>query len=425
MAVLLVISAGVAHGVQDRMQIVQKNEITRKSRLDSLTDPERNRWRIQSIDTMKESRDRARGKLHDDSYDEEIVRQVEAIAGTGANFIAIDTPYDEEFLPFLRRWIEVARSQRLHVWFRGNWSGWEGWFDYPKTLTRENHIQKTEQFIAKHPELFRDGDIFSPCPECENGGPGDPRVTGDVSGYRKFVLDEYERSEVAFSEIHKKVRVFFPSNLDIVKLVMNKETTRSMGGVVVIDHYIDNPKNMARDVVNIARSSGGKVVVGEFGTPLDSHSSMTDEDQALWIRTVLHDLSDMDVIEGVNYWIHTGGPTELWRASGEARASASVIREYFLPRILYGTVTDERFCPIEGARIVIDGHQVFSATNGRYEIRNIEKQSSKALAFSEDFFDSSEKFSFGNSSVVQKNIILQKKKPTPFLESSLFFGECQ
>ena len=56
-------------------------------------------WAFQSVDTMKHSRDLAREKLHDASYDAVIDREVRAIAETGATHVAIATPYDEEFVP--------------------------------------------------------------------------------------------------------------------------------------------------------------------------------------------------------------------------------------------------------------------------------------------------------------------------------------
>src|SRR3989344_6298983 len=87
--------------------------------------------RITSIDTMKYSRDVAREKLNSSSFDEVIDKQVSEISATGATHIAIGTPYDDEFLPFLKRWVVAARKYNLKVWFRGNLSGWEEWFGYP------------------------------------------------------------------------------------------------------------------------------------------------------------------------------------------------------------------------------------------------------------------------------------------------------
>ena len=134
-------------------------------------------FQVQSIDTMKYSRDTAREKLKDVKFDEVIDAQIKNIAATGATHVSLGTPYDEEFLPFLKRWVAAARKYGLKVWFRGNWSGWENWFDYPKFKDGKVHSEKTKKFILENSNLFEDGDVFTACPECENGGPGDPRIT--------------------------------------------------------------------------------------------------------------------------------------------------------------------------------------------------------------------------------------------------------
>ena len=136
-------------------------------------------WEIQSIDTMKFSRDLARERNGDEVFRKIIETNVQKIADVGANYVAIGTPYDEEFLPYLKVWVHAVRSSGLKVWFRGNLSGWEGWFDYP-SVSPQDHIEQIEEFIVNNSDLFEDGDIFTSCTECENGVLGDPRETKDV-----------------------------------------------------------------------------------------------------------------------------------------------------------------------------------------------------------------------------------------------------
>src|SRR3989344_6773908 len=205
-------------------------------------------WQFQSIDTMKYSRDIAREKLGDPAFDSVIDTQVKNIADAGATHIAIATPYDEEFIPFLARWVKSARKYNLSVWFRGNWSGWEGWFGYTG-IRREEHLQKTKDFIAKHADLFADGDVFSACPECENGGPGDPRQTGDVAAYRQFLVSEYQVTQGSFKKIKKNVSSnYFSMNGDIADLIMERPTTAVLGGLVTIDHYVASPDQLISDI---------------------------------------------------------------------------------------------------------------------------------------------------------------------------------
>lgn len=287
-------------------------------------------WKVRSIDTMKYSRDPSREKLHDTSFDLVIAQQVKNIAKTGASHIAIATPYDEEFLPIMQKWVNAARENHLKIWFRGNFSGWEGWFEYPK-ITADEHQKKVDAFILNNSGLFEDGDIFTACPECENGGPGDPRQTGDVEGYRSFLIDEYKLTKEAFQKIGKRVASNYDSmNMDVARKVMDRATTLALDNVVVVDHYVASPQQLSDDLTNLALVTGGKVVLGEFGAPIpDIHGNMTDAQQAEWISNVLKLLSVNKNVIGVNYWVSTGGSTELWSSDGVGRSAVSIITSYY------------------------------------------------------------------------------------------------
>lgn len=287
-------------------------------------------WEFQSIDTMKYSRDVAREKLVDASFDRIIDKQVKDIATTYATHVAIGTPYDDEFLPFLRRWVSAARKYKLKVWFRGNWSGWERWFDY-KPIDRKTHIIKTIEFISQNPDLFEDGDLFGACNECENGGPGDPRHNRDVKGHRAFLIEEYRVTRNAFEKIGKKVASNYSSmNGDVASLIMDKETTEALGGIVVVDHYVASPKQLAIDIKALSKRSGGKVVLGEFGAPIpDIHGKMTEQEQSIWLEKVLEKLFNTEEVIGLNYWTNVGSSTELWDADGNPRSAVEIIKKYY------------------------------------------------------------------------------------------------
>ncbi len=289
-------------------------------------------WAIRSIDTTKFSRDYAREGLNDPQFDIVIASQVNKIGSVGASHVALGTPYDSEFKPFLERWIKAARKKRVKVWFRGNLSGWEEWFGYAK-IDKKTHIQKIESFILENPDLFEDGDIFTPCPECENGALGDPRLTGDVEEYRQFLIDEYNVSQEAFGKIGKKVTVgYFSMNYDVANLIMDKKTTERLGNVVSIDHYIDSPKQFIFDVDAIAKRSGGKVIIGEFGMPIpDIHgTNVSEEEQEQWVREVLDGLVFNPNVIGVNYWTGWGGSTALWKQDGTPKKVVQTIKQYYL-----------------------------------------------------------------------------------------------
>lgn len=326
-------------------------------------------WQIQSIDTMKFSRDLAREKLADEKFEEVISQQVEKIAETGATHVAIGTPYDPEFTPFMKRWVSLARKNGLNVWFRGNFSGWEGWFGYGD-ISRDEHLRLVKKFILENPELFEDGDIFTSCTECENGGPGDPRETGDISGYRNFLVDEYLITKEAFKNISKNVASnFFSMNGDVAYLVMGKKTTENLGGIVVIDHYVERQDDLARDIQEIIERSGGSVVLGEFGAPIpDIHGQMTEHEQAVWLDGALSELSKIEGLVGINYWTSFGGTTSIWRSDGSDKSAVSVLTGYFSPKELQGKVINELGRPIKNASIVANSKIVKTDKTGIYTI---------------------------------------------------------
>ena len=328
-------------------------------------------WTFQSIDTMKHSRDLAREKLHDASYDAVIDREVRSIAETGATHVAIATPYDEEFAPYLARWVSAARTYHLGVWFRGNFSGWEGWFGYPK-ISRVDHLAKTQTFIRKHADLFQDGDVFSACPECENGGPGDPRSTGDADGYRKFLKDEYEVMQSGFEALGKHVAAnFFSMNGDIARLIMDRDTTRALGGTVTVDHYVKTPENLATDAEGFIKHGDGMLVLGEFGAPIpDINGDMTQAEQSVWLRDTMMRLIPIAGLEGMNYWTQTGSSTALWDEDGRPRVAVATLKAFFNPRVFFGVVRDELGAPIASVSVSTgSGFSTKTNQEGYFELR--------------------------------------------------------
>jgi len=323
-------------------------------------------WQYQSIDTMKFSRDLAREKSTDVDFETKINDQVGQIAATGATHIAIDTPYDEEFFGFLKKWVDRARIHGLKVWFRGNFSGWEGWFDYPK-ISREEHLSEIGKFIDRHPELFEDGDIFDPCPECENGGPGDPRQNGDVDGFRKFMIDEYRLTQDSFSKINKQVITnFSSSNGDVAKLVYDKETAQAVGGVVAIDHYVATPEQLVSDIKQLHQDTGAYIVLGEFGFPIpDINGEQSDQDQADWIKSALKLLTQSPELIGLNYWTNIGSSTELWNNNGRVKEVVGVIAASYSPKNLVLEIVNDFNRPLAEVKIEYANRTYFSDKFGK------------------------------------------------------------
>lgn len=307
---------------------------------------------IQAIDTVKYSRDVAIDKMKDASFDQEIDTQVSNIAGTGATHIALGTPYDEEFVPFLTRWVKSARKHNLKVWFRGNLSGWEGWFDY-SPITREEHTHSIALFIKKHPELFEDDDIFTSCPECENGDPDNPNKTGKVDGFREFLINENYQVRQSFFAIEKNVSTnYYSMNGDVAKRVMDKKTTDALGGVVTIDHYVKDADRMIKDIEALHNQSGGEIMLGEIGAPIpDIHGDMTETEQAKWIDDVFQKILTKDYVVGINYWVNVGGSTEIWDTDNKPRLAVKTITNYYKPHYMTGKIVNDVGLPINDVEV--------------------------------------------------------------------------
>lgn len=298
------------------------------------TDPRS--WQIKSVDTVKYSRDLSAQNLTNLTFDATIEAQIKKIKETGATHVAIDTPYDEMFIPILNRWVQTARNNGLKVWFRGNFSSWEGWFDYPNHLSRGDHLKLTREFIQKNSSLFKDGDAFSPCPECENGGTGDPRKTGDIEGYRKFMISEYLASQEEFEKVNiKNITILFPMNLDFAKLVMDETTTKQMGNTITIDHYVKSPQQLADDIKSLHENTSANIVLGEFGAPIpDIHGSLTNQEQANWLAEVLSIISMEKSLIGLNYWTSFGGSTSIFLDDTSPKPAAKVLENYYKLKFL-------------------------------------------------------------------------------------------
>lgn len=301
-------------------------------------------WQIQSIDTMKTSRDLTLYKQNDASFDREIHKELSSIKAMGANYVTIDGAYDTSYIPWMKRWVNSARKKGLHKWFRGNFSGWHGWFG-PKDMTREEHIQALKSFIISNADLFQDGDSFTACPECEYGGAGNPLDTKDFKGFRKFMLDEYEVMNDSFSKIHKKVYTnWFSMNPDIANEILDTETVNKIGNIITLDYYVKDPQELDKGInFFLNKFPNAKILIGEFGAPLPAiNGTMTEKEQAQFIEKILmHLYNYKDKIIGINYWVSYYGDTSLLHSDYTPKTAFSTVKSYFIPAIIKGTVVNQ------------------------------------------------------------------------------------
>lgn len=328
-------------------------------------------WKYQCIDTMKDSRDRARSGMSDSEMDQIIAWQMKTIKSLGANCVAIATPYDSEFLPYMNKWVKAARAQNLRIWFRGNFSGWEGWFNYPRIVTTAEELTKIDTFIRTNPQLFKDGDIFTGAPEAENGGPFGQVNQNNYAAYRQFLIDQNNIEQRAFTKIHKQVTTnWFSMNGDVARTMYDKPTLNKIGNVVTVDHYISDPKQMSDIITYFKTNYNSNFMLGEFGAPIpDINGSMTEEQQADFVDKVFQELyQKRDSVVGINYWDLSDGSTALMNPDQTPRKVTEVIRKYFNPPVVMGKVTNQYNKAIANNTIKTDDHGFVTTTdaNGNY-----------------------------------------------------------
>ena len=328
-------------------------------------------WKYQCIDTMKISRDNARKWANKSDLQTHIDWEMKTIKGLGANCVAIDTPYDSEFMPYLTQWVNGARKQHLHVWFRGNFAGWEGWFNYPKITSNDVLLSKLQKFITDNQQLFQDGDIFTGAPEAENGGSYNQVEKNEYASFRAFLISQYNMEHATFAQIHKDVSVDWQSmNGGLAKRMLDQNTVDNTGGVVTIDHYIKNSSDMGGFVNYFDNKFKSKVVIGEFGAPIpDINGAMTEDQQATFVDKLMQELvTNRSKVVGINYWDLYDGSTALINPDESPRKVAAVIKKYYDPTIIQGTITDQLDKPIANASVKTDDGAAETVTdkNGNY-----------------------------------------------------------
>ena len=344
-------------------------------------------FEVQSVDTMKYSRDAARNP----DVTDQIPLLVDKVAEIHPSHIAISTPYDEEFYPVLATWVGEARKHGLNVWFRGNFSAWEGWFGYDRFKDPNEHNDKTYVFITKHPELFKEGDIFTPAPEPENGGFGDPRQGEEIKKkFFEFLPASYANCMNAFAAISRTVSCgYFSTNGDVAKMIP-KYVLEQSGGVQVIDHYVKTPEELIRDIEELYAQNHLPIVLGEYGAPIpDIHGDLSDWEQDRLIRANLKELAKhRDIVKGINYWTAFGGSTKIFDDKFKPKSAVNTLREYFDPIKTTGQVVDEWDNPISGAMVGIqDIDMVVSDTQGIYSFVST-KDFNNATVVKEGYFSS-------------------------------------
>lgn len=299
---------------------------------------EGNPWSIKSVDTQVVS------KHWPNVPKGSIKEQVVLIKDLGVNYIAIATPYDR--LEELKNWVDEIHLQGLNVWFRSHWAEWEGTDGKQASLTPQQYLDKTVEFIKSNPDLFREGDAFTVTVEPEQAGVGLGKKFLNWDQYRRFILDQILYSNEAFGSIGLKKKIYtnwISVNGWVVENVYTEDMVDKLG-LIVIDHYteqsktvgeIDPPEkivdDMSRDLDRFYTKWHKPILLGEWGYQIYQNTS--EENQAFVVRSVLEKLQTKPYLIGVNYWVHMGNQSRLigdeYGANLKYRQAALMVKEIF------------------------------------------------------------------------------------------------
>ena len=379
-------------------------------------------WEVQSIDTMKTSRDQTLYKMNEREYDEQIEEEVRQIKNLGAIYVTVDGAYDEEYVSWLKRWVKTARQNNLRVWYRGNFSGWHGWFG-PKNMSRQQHKVELKKFILNNSNLFEDGDIFTACPECEYGGPGNPLATKDYEGFRAFMIEEIDIMQESFDAIGKDVVYTYTSmNPDVAKQIVNNDLLKKLNNTVTLDYFFEDISVLSEGLDYFREKFPGiRFVIGEFGAPIpEINGSMSPNEKAEFIGSVMKYLYEQNDVIGVNYWVSTGGATELFDAELRPTKSAGIVGSYFSAKQISGVVRGSANQRLSGIAVSVSGENKFTKTdiNGFYRLPILDQSTTLIFSGSEYKTVRTDSIYMAGNQVVQ-NMKMTPEKKQGFLDSLL------
>lgn len=296
-------------------------------------------WPIQSVSSMKETKDRVCGQRDQDF----IGKWVDKAKELGVNYVALETPYDNPSCgnseEYTQKWIEVIRSHGLSVWHRHMPLSFEGIYDVAKA--KGDYLAFIENYIKNHASFFQEGDIFTPIPEPQNGGiSGITYCAQNLCIFdNKEQFNEWLRKSIdvaanAFNQIglSGKIKIGFfgfdgfvawGSNNPDWQGILEDSTIAKMGNIT-IDHYpelIGQSMEQGLDELQ-ARYPGIPIVIGEWG----SAGTQNVEDQ---VKNSMRAAKRPGIV-GFNYWhLGMGGNEALINDDFSLRPQFDEVQKFF------------------------------------------------------------------------------------------------
>lgn len=297
-------------------------------------------WDIQSVSSMKETKDRICGKP-DRAYIEKWVDKAKEL---GVTHIAVETPYDSptcgEVISYTNTWIDVIRSRGLKVWHRHMFLAFEGIYDTPKNSSVD-YLSKIRGYINDNRHMFREGDIFTPAPEPQNGGIGNFThceqnicMFKNIAHFNQWLRDAIDVSNNAFQDIglggQIKTGLYgFDGFIAWGSMnpdwngILEDETIRKMGNIA-IDHYPELVGDTMENALNElqARYPGVPIIISEWG-------STGSQDLTGQVRRSMGAAKRPGVV-GFNYWhMGMGGNEALINSDFTNRSQFEEVKAFF------------------------------------------------------------------------------------------------
>ncbi len=241
-------------------------------------------WSIQSVSSMKETKDRICNQRNSDFIKGWVNQAVEL----GVNFISIETPYENpncgNAIKYTADWIGAIRDRSLKVWHRHMPLGFEGIYGVSKNKSID-YLRLMSDYIKTNKSLFAEGDIFTPIPEPQNGGIAGVTYCAQsicqfqsAAQFNQWLRDAMDSAEAAFGEIGLggKIKIGYfgfdgfvawgDNNPDWHGILEDK-TVLKMGNIT-IDHYPEIVGDtMANDLNELeTRYPNFPIIIGEWGT---------------------------------------------------------------------------------------------------------------------------------------------------------------
>ena len=297
-------------------------------------------WSIQSVSSMKETKDRVCGQR---SF-EFIQKWVDKAVELGANYVAIETPYDSpscgNSVAYTNLWVNAIRKSGLKVWHRHMPIAFEGIYNNTKNPSID-YLTIISNYIKNNPLFFQEGDIFTPIPEPQNGGIYSVNycsygicIFKNAKDFNAWLRNAMDISESAFAQIGLggKIKIGYygfdgyiawGDNNPDWDGILEDATVLKMGNIT-IDHYPEIVGDTMQNDLNEleSRYPNIPIIIGEWGTITGNNT----ENQVIQSMGAAKRPS----VVGFNYWhLGVGGHEELIKEDFTTKPQFDEVQSYF------------------------------------------------------------------------------------------------